>query len=46
MVDEIVNNPRGERLGGQTADQTRPEDRLREAIVTGLFQPSERLVET
>jgi len=26
MVDEIVNNPRGERLGGQTAEQTRPED--------------------
>jgi DNA-binding GntR family transcriptional regulator len=42
MVDEIVNNP--------TADpgepDIRPEDRLREAIVTGRFQPSERLVET
>ena len=42
MVDEIVNNP--------TADPAepdiRPEDRLREAIVTGRFQPSERLVET
>jgi DNA-binding GntR family transcriptional regulator len=41
MVDEIVNNP--------TADppepDIRPEDRLREAIVTGRFQPSERLVE-
>ena len=36
MVDKIVDNP---------AD-TRPEDRLREAIVTGRFQPSERLVET
>jgi DNA-binding GntR family transcriptional regulator len=34
MVDEIVDNP------------GRPEDRLREAIVTGRFQPSERLVET
>jgi len=38
MVDEIVNNP--------AADHDRPEDRLREAIVTGRFQPSERLVET
>ena len=36
MVDKIVDNP---------AD-SRPEDRLREAIVTGRFQPSERLVET
>ena len=36
MVDKIVDNP---------ADG-RPEDRLREAIVTGRFQPSERLVET
>jgi len=34
MVDEIVDN------------SGRPEDRLREAIVTGRFQPSERLVET
>lgn len=38
MVDEIVNNP--------AAEPIRPEDRLREAIVTGRFQPSERLVET
>jgi DNA-binding GntR family transcriptional regulator len=38
MVDEIVNNP--------AAERARPEDRLREAIVTGRFQPSERLVET
>jgi DNA-binding GntR family transcriptional regulator len=38
MVDEIVNNP--------AADHVRPEDRLRDAIVTGRFQPSERLVET
>jgi len=38
MVDEIVNNP--------AADHIRPEDRLREAIVTGRFQPSERLIET
>ncbi len=37
MVDEIVNNP--------AADQASPEDRLREAIVTGRFQPSERLIE-
>ena len=36
MVDKIVDN---------LAD-SRPEDRLREAIVTGRFQPSERLVET
>jgi DNA-binding GntR family transcriptional regulator len=36
VVDKIVDNP---------AD-SRPEDRLREAIVTGRFQPSERLVET
>ena len=35
MVDKIVDNQ---------AD-SRPEDRLREAIVTGRFQPSERLVE-
>jgi DNA-binding GntR family transcriptional regulator len=38
MVDEIVNNP--------AADHIRPEDRLRDAIVTGRFQPSERLIET
>jgi DNA-binding GntR family transcriptional regulator len=37
MVDEIVNNP--------AADHASPEDRLREAIVTGRFQPSERLIE-
>jgi DNA-binding GntR family transcriptional regulator len=37
MVDEIVNNP--------TATPASPEDRLREAIVTGRFQPSERLIE-
>ena len=42
MVDEIVNNSRDD---GAT-DGGRPEDRLREAIVTGRFQPSERLVET
>ena len=35
MVDEIVDNPR----------ELSPEDRLREAIVTGRFQPSERLIE-
>jgi DNA-binding GntR family transcriptional regulator len=29
----------------RTGDQASPEDRLREAIVTGRFQPSERLVE-
>ena len=38
MVDEIVNNPTANR-------PTSPEDRLREAIVTGRFQPSERLIE-
>jgi DNA-binding GntR family transcriptional regulator len=37
MVDEIVNNP--------LDDHPSPEDRLREAIVTGRFQPSERLIE-
>jgi DNA-binding GntR family transcriptional regulator len=37
MVDEIVNNP--------AIDRTTPEDRLRHAIVTGRFQPSERLIE-
>src|ERR1700749_528111 len=37
MVDEIVNNP--------AANHTSPEDRLRDAIVTGRFQPSERLIE-
>jgi DNA-binding GntR family transcriptional regulator len=36
-VHNIVDNP---------ADIARPEDRLREAIVAGRFQPSERLVET
>jgi DNA-binding GntR family transcriptional regulator len=35
MVDEIVDNP----------SQSSPEDRLREAIVNGRFQPSERLIE-
>ena len=42
MVDEIVNNP----ASGEAGLDVRPEDRLREAIVTGRFQPSERLVET
>jgi DNA-binding GntR family transcriptional regulator len=42
VVDEIVDNPA---LGGRPVDPGRPEDRLREAIVTGRFQPSERLVE-
>ncbi|MGN6867243.1 MAG: GntR family transcriptional regulator [Solirubrobacteraceae bacterium] len=37
MVDEIVNNP--------AIDRASPEDRLRHAIVTGRFQPSERLIE-
>jgi DNA-binding GntR family transcriptional regulator len=52
MVDEIVNNPPA-RAEAETASATagaqtaaRPEDRLREAIVTGRFQPSERLIET
>jgi len=36
-VHNIVDN---------SADIARPEDRLREAIVAGRFQPSERLVET
>jgi DNA-binding GntR family transcriptional regulator len=42
MVDEIVNNP----AAGDARHDVRPEDRLREAIVTGRFQPSERLIET
>ncbi|HET6864848.1 MAG TPA: GntR family transcriptional regulator [Solirubrobacteraceae bacterium] len=37
MVDEIVNNP--------AIARATPEDRLRHAIVTGRFQPSERLIE-
>jgi DNA-binding GntR family transcriptional regulator len=42
MVDEIVNNPGSTRTEAAKAS---PEDRLREAIVTGRFQPSERLIE-
>jgi DNA-binding GntR family transcriptional regulator len=42
VVDEIVDNPVASE---RHADAGRPEDRLREAIVTGRFQPSERLVE-
>ena len=42
VVDEIVDN-RAET--DRPVDPVRPEDRLREAIVTGRFQPSERLVE-
>jgi len=42
VVDEIVDNPAA---GPRATDAGRPEDRLREAIVTGRFQPSERLVE-
>jgi DNA-binding GntR family transcriptional regulator len=50
VVDEIVDNPvTADRVdhvsGDRDADSSRPEDRLREAIVTGRFQPSERLVE-
>lgn len=40
MVDEIVDNAASGVYG------ERPEDQLREAIVTGRFQPSERLVES
>jgi DNA-binding GntR family transcriptional regulator len=46
MVDEIVNNPAREPPRSEEDDSLRPEDRLREAIVTGRFQPSERLIET
>jgi DNA-binding GntR family transcriptional regulator len=42
VVDEIVDNPLAGKHSGESG---RPEDRLREAIVTGRFQPSERLVE-
>lgn len=42
MVDEIVDNPVAEE---HPSEAGRPEDRLREAIVTGHFQPNERLVE-
>jgi DNA-binding GntR family transcriptional regulator len=54
MVDEIVNNPASTGIvartgtdAGPEAEPTKasPEDRLREAIVTGRFQPSERLIE-
>ncbi len=50
MVDEIVDNlsrsvaaTAGSGEPGRAED--RPEDRLREAIVNGRFQPSERLIE-
>lgn len=50
MVDEIVNNPATgaatPRRPKRTATLLSPEDRLREAIVTGRFQPSERLIES
>lgn len=42
VVDEIVDN---RVVTDPSVDPARPEDRLREAIVTGRFQPSERLVE-
>jgi DNA-binding GntR family transcriptional regulator len=42
VVDEIVDNHVAK---DHPVDSGRPEDRLREAIVTGRFQPSERLVE-
>lgn len=42
VVDGIVDN---RAIAGRPVDPGRPEDRLREAIVTGRFQPSERLVE-
>jgi DNA-binding GntR family transcriptional regulator len=49
MVDEIVDNRRevaGEdRLRDHEDRLPSPEDRLRHAIVTGRFQPSERLIE-
>src|SRR6059058_4597460 len=45
MVDEIVNNPQDATAVSDLEDQASPEDRLREAIVTGRFQPSERLIE-
>jgi DNA-binding GntR family transcriptional regulator len=44
VIDKIVDNPANR--SHRKADTARPEDRLREAIVTGRFQPSERLVET
>ena len=51
MVNKIVDNPSNGTHSEvrdrprPEADRVRPEDRLREAIVTGRFQPSERLVE-
>ncbi len=47
MVDEIVNNPDGGpgTVTPARGEPVRPEDRLRDAIVTGRFQPSERLIE-
>jgi DNA-binding GntR family transcriptional regulator len=50
MVNKIVDNRAGN--GGRPSrgrarpeDRVRPEDQLRDAIVAGRFQPSERLVE-
>jgi DNA-binding GntR family transcriptional regulator len=50
VVDKIVDNRAGN--GGRSSrrrvrpeDRIRPEDQLRDAIVAGRFQPSERLVE-
>jgi DNA-binding GntR family transcriptional regulator len=47
MVDKIVDNPasRPRRRRAPTADAARPEDEIREAIVTGRLQPNERLIE-
>jgi DNA-binding GntR family transcriptional regulator len=46
MVDEIVDNSAGAVAATSgPGEPGRPEDRLREAIVNGRFQPSERLIE-
>ncbi len=45
-VAPSVSIPRVHNIVDNSADIARPEDRLREAIVAGRFQPSERLVET
>jgi len=46
MVDEIVDNLAGAVVAAPASDEPRrPEDRLREAIASGRFQPLERLIE-
>jgi DNA-binding GntR family transcriptional regulator len=47
MVDKIVDNrPGSSRSGPSGSVALRPEDELRDAIVSGRLQPNERLIET